>query len=135
MAMMTLGMFLFETDSAPYTGLTRATDWRHATAERFGVRPAAQFTGPGDDKITLSGTLYGGQIGKYTALDTLREMADAGEAYMLLDGAGRVMGHWFIRSLSNEDSLFFIDGAPRKKTFTLNLERAADDLVKAVTNG
>lgn len=127
MALATLGMFVFETDTAPFVSLDRQQDWRYAQADRFDARKASQYVGPGDDKITLSGVLYGGQIGDYASLTRLRNMADAGEAYPLLDGIGRVLGNWFIRSLKETQTLFFVDGIPRKADFTLELERADDD--------
>jgi len=127
MALMTLGLFVFETASLPFESFDRSTDWRYGQADRFDARKASQFTGPGDDKITLTGVLYGGQIGSYGALSTIRDMADAGEAYPLIDGSGNVMGNWFIKSLKETRTLFFVDGMPRKADFTLDLERAEDD--------
>lgn len=127
MALATLGMFVFETGTLPFVSLDRNSDWRYAQAERFDARKASQYVGPGDDKISLTGSLYGGQIGSYGALATIREMADAGEAYPLLDGLGNVLGNWFIRSLKETQTLFFIDGVPRKADFSMELERAEDD--------
>jgi len=131
MALMTLGMFVFETDTLPFVTMGRQQDWRFAQTDRFGARKATQFIGVGDDKITLSGALYGGQIGDYGSLTQIREMADTGDAYVLLDGLGNVMGNWFIRSLKDDSSLFYIDGVPRKKDFSLDLERAEDDAPQA----
>ncbi len=125
--MMALGPFLFEIGTAPYSELQRSTEWTYAQAERFGARKASQFTGPGDDKITLTGAIYPGQTpAKTSSLDTLRAMADAGEAYLLMDGQGNVMGHWLIRSLSDNRSVFFVDGVARKADFSLALERTDD---------
>lgn len=127
MALATLGMFVFEIDTLPFLSLDRQSDWRYGDAERFGARKASQFLGPGGDKITLTGALYGGQIGDYGSLDTIREMAEAGEAYPLLDGLGNVLGNWKIISLKATQSLFYIDGVPRKADFSLDLDRADDD--------
>ena len=127
MALATLGMFVFETGTLPFASLDRQTDWRYAQAERFDARAATQFIGQGEDKITLAGVLVGGQIGDYAALTRIRSMADAGESYPLVDGIGRVLGNWFIRSLKETQTLFFVDGVQRKSDFSLDLERASED--------
>jgi phage protein U len=126
MAMMTLGMFVFERATLPYQDHNRTTNWRFASTERFLVRKAAQFVGPGDDKISLAGALYGGVIGKYGALDTLRDMADTGEVYTLMAGPGEVIGQFVITSLGEKGSVFFVDGVAKKIDFTLELERVED---------
>jgi phage protein U len=126
MGMMTLGMFIFERATLPFQDQQRRTNWRHASVERFGARAATQFVGPGDDNITLSGALYGGVIGKYSSLDTLRDMADTGEAYTLLKGTGEVIGQFVIAGLDEKSQAFFVDGAPRRIDFTVELKRVED---------
>ncbi|MFT4091329.1 MAG: phage tail protein [Asticcacaulis sp.] len=121
--MMSLGEFIFEIDSLPYQELARRSEWRHATAERFGLRASAQYVGPGADKITLTGALFPGEIGSWGAIETLSSMAATGGAFGLVAGTGEILGDWFIRSLDQRHSLFFIDGVARKADFTLELER------------
>lgn len=123
--LMALDMFAFEIGTLPYQELQRSWEWRHAQSERFGARPASQFIGPGAETVELSGALHPGHgIGDYSSIDTIREMADTGDAYTLVSGVGDVLGDFFIRKLSLQQSLFFVDGAPRKSDFTLSLERA-----------
>jgi hypothetical protein len=124
--MMALDMFAFEIGTLPYQELQRKWAWRHAQSDRFGALPAAQFVGPGPESISLTGSLIPGEgIGSYTALKTLVEMADTGEAYSLVSGVGEVLGDYFIRSIDQTQSLFFVDGMARKSDFTVELERAA----------
>lgn len=125
--MMALDLFVFELASLPYQELARRLEWRHAQAERFGARPASQYVGPGASKITLSGALYPGEIGSWSALSTIEQMADTGDAFLLTSGSGFVLGEFFIRSLDVRESVFFVDGVARKADFTLELERAADE--------
>jgi len=123
--LMALDMFAFEIGTLPYQELQRSWEWRHAQSERFMARPASQFIGPGAETINLSGALYPGEgIGAYSSIDTIREMADKGEAYTLVSGVGEVLGDFFIRKLDLRQELFFVDGAARKSDFTLALERA-----------
>jgi phage protein U len=121
--MMSLDMFVFEIGTAPYQELQRREEWRFANSERLGARSKSQFVGPGNDTITLSGALYPGLIGSYSALDKLRAMAAKGEAYSLVSGRGEVMGQWCIKSLDTKHSIFLIDGVARKADFTLELGR------------
>lgn len=125
--MLALGTFLFSIETAAYQELQRQTDWNFAQVDRFGARKASQYTGPGDDKITLPGVIYPGQTpSKTAALDVLRAMADTGEAYQLMDGAGVILGWWFIRSIADSRSVFLIDGVARKADFSIALERTGD---------
>ncbi|WP_443749693.1 phage tail protein [Asticcacaulis solisilvae] len=124
--MMTLGLFGFEIGTLPYQELARQTEWRYGKGDRFRARPAVQYLGPGTDKITLTGALYPSLAGKFSSLDTIRSMADAGQSYLMLDGLGNVMGSWIINSLSDNRSIFFVDGVARKGEFTIELERVSD---------
>lgn len=123
--MMSLDLFLFEIGTLPYQQLAQEWNWRHSKSERFGARPAAQFVGVGDETVTLSGALYPGLIGDWSSFDTIRDMADAGEAYLLMGGDYTVHGSFFIRRVSRTADLFFVDGVARRADFTLELERAA----------
>jgi len=123
--MLCLDMFAFQIGTLPYQELRRRFEWRFAEGERFGVRPATQFLGPGAESVELAGALYPGEgIGAYSSIDTIREMADKGDGYTLTSGTGEVWGVFTIRSLDLSQSLFFVDGAARKSDFTLSLARA-----------
>lgn len=129
--MMTLGMFVFETKSLPYQQLQRATQWRHASQNRVGQRPGYQYLGPGEDSISLSGTLHPEITGGRVTLDDVRIMADEGKAWPLIEGSGRVYGFWAITGVSETSSVFFADGVPRKIEFTVDLVRVDEDNFQA----
>lgn len=124
--MMSLGQFVFSLPTLAYQKLQRATEWRHAKNPRVGARAASQFVGPGDDNITLDGVLMPEVAGKYSSLDTLRDMADQGAAWSMVDGNGVVYGAWVIVRLNETGTLFFKDGTPRRKEFTIELLRVDD---------
>ncbi|WP_313473937.1 phage tail protein [Stutzerimonas kunmingensis] len=130
--MMALGMFVFGLDTLAYQELQRQTDWRHPSTSRIGARPARQFIGPGEDAITLPGVLLAELAGDQASLDELREMADTGKAYALVEGTGKVYGQFVIESLSEGRTLFFRDGAARRIEFTLVLKRVDDDRVDPI---
>ncbi len=119
-----LGLFVFETDSVLFDKLQRERDWRHPRTERFGARPAAQFAGPGEDRITLSGMLVPEIMGDYYALETLAQMAAEGEAWPLVDGYGNVIGTFTIERLTEDRGNLLDAGEARRTNFTLELSRA-----------
>jgi len=127
MAMMSLGMFVFELKSAPYQSLQQDLGWRHPSNSRVGVRPARQYIGPDNEKVTLSGVLLPELTGGESRLNELRQMADEGKSWALIDGGGKVYGMFVIAGLATTRSVFFHDGTARRIEFTLNLERVDDD--------
>jgi phage protein U len=128
--MMTYGMFVFGLDTAAYQELQRQTAWRHAAQNRVGRRAARQFLGPGDDTITLTGVLLPQFTGGQQSLDELREMADEGAAWPLIEGNGTNYGLFVIESMSERKSHQTKDGAAQRIAFDLVLQRVEDDEVQ-----
>ncbi|WP_438767920.1 phage tail protein [Kushneria sp. TE3] len=125
--LMALGVFVFQTSTVPYQELQRRTEWRHASQSRVGDRPAYQFLGPGTDTITLSGTLLPEFTGGRPSLDEIRDMADRGQAWPLVEGTGRQYGLWVITGVDETSSTLYRDGAAAKIEFRLDLEHVDDD--------
>jgi phage protein U len=131
--LLSLDQFVFGMDTAAFHELQRRANWKHPSTARVGGRPARQYTGQGDDTVTLTGLLAPEQIGKLASLDKLRDMADAGDAYVLVDGAGRVYGAFVIEGMNEGQTLHMKDGTPRRIEFTLDLARVDDGLLKKRT--
>ena len=55
--MMIYGMLPFMRQTLPYNQLIHSSGWNWTSNSRVGRRAAAQFTGKGSDKISLSGEL------------------------------------------------------------------------------
>lgn len=127
--MMSYGMFVFGLDTAAYQELQRASTWRQEAQNRVGRRPARQFLGPGDDTITLSGTLLPQFTGGQQNLDELREMAQQGHAWPLIEGHGTYYGMFVVTTLNERKSRFMRDGAAQQIAFDLTLERVDEDNV------
>lgn len=121
--LMALGLFVFHLGTAPFETLRRSTQQRWESKPRVGQAPAWQWVGPGEDSLTIEGTLAPELTGGPDTLDTLREMADSGRAWILVAGTGEVMGKWFIASVDETRSHMRGDGSPRKIAFTLSLKR------------
>lgn len=134
MHLMALGMFLFETGSLAHSELQRKTDWQHATSPRVGARDATQYTGPGTETISLSGSVYAELANGRVSIDELRTMADAGDALPLVDGSGTVFGDFVITAIDERHAYLLDNGIPRRIDFAIDLLRvdgASDDPAQA----
>lgn len=130
--LMSLGLFTFALQTAPFETLKRSTGQRWTTNNRVGRGPAQQWVGPGADTITVDGLLMPELTGGAGNLDKLRSMADSGKAWILISGQGDHLGKWFIESVDETRSHHAGPGLPRRIEFTLKLVRywgdAADQL-------
>ncbi|MEK7890076.1 phage tail protein [Burkholderia contaminans] len=128
--MMSLDQFVFSLATTPYQELQRQRNWKHRTSSRIGVRDASQFTGAGDDTITLSGIVAPDNgIGEIASIEALARMGDAGDAYVLVDGNGNVYGAYVIDSLNETATYHTKEGIARKIAFTLTLKRVDDGVL------
>jgi phage protein U len=75
--------------------------------------------------VTITGTLVPELAGSASAIETLAEMANEGEAWPLMDGTGTILGTYTIDRLANEGALLIDNGLARKVDFTLELTRVA----------
>lgn len=130
--MMTWGTFVFSLSTAAYSELQRQMTWRHASSDRVGARAARQYVGPGDDTISLQGTIAGELATDLQVLDKLRELADQGKPQALVEGTGRVYGAYLLTSLSETRRELFSDGTPRLIDFQMQLERDDDGASEAI---
>lgn len=120
--MLMLGSFKFSLNNAVFQEMRRSTQYKWASQERFGQLAARQFVGLGDDTITLPGVIYPSYKGRTNAMQDLREMAEQGLPYTLLDGQGNIYGRWIITTVDETKSVFAMFAQPRKIEFTVTLE-------------
>lgn len=123
MQLLALGLFVFERETILPDELTSRANWEHAAAERIGARPAYQFTGPGPEDVSIPGRAVPELGGRVSALKTLREMADAGEDYTLVDGAGEVLGTYRITAIDTTRRHLMDNGQARMTDFAIQLVR------------
>ena len=136
--MMMLGPVFFSVDTAAYEQLQRSTQYQWASQSRlghpklkhFGIGgPAYQYIGPGDESISLNGSIYPQYKGGPQQISMMRLTAGLGIAMPLIDSNGFVLGRWLIESVQEDRSELFADGTPRKITFSLSLKRYNEDLM------
>ncbi|WP_174865266.1 phage tail protein [Pectobacterium polaris] len=126
--MLTLGLFVFQLQTLPYQNMQRNVDYRWPSNSRVGQRPALQFLGIEDEKITLSGELMPEITGGTLSLLMLETMADQGRAWPLIEGSGTIYGVFVVNSISQTKTDFFADGRARRIAFTINLTRVDSSL-------
>lgn len=124
--MMSYGTFVFSLTTLAYQELQRSQSWRFGATERVGARAALQYLGEGEDTIELSGLLTTELTGSRDSLDTLRDLAKAGQALPLVDGAGAVYGNYVITALKDTGTLHWPDGTPRRVDFGISFRRDDD---------
>lgn len=126
--MLTLGLFVFQRQTVPYQLLQQNLDYRWPSNRRVGLRPAYQFLGLGEEKITLSGVLLPEITGGVLSLLILKTMAAQGKAWPLLGGDGTIYGMYVVASLTQTHSVFFSDGRARRIEFSMTLHRVDESL-------
>ena len=130
----TLGLFVFALHSASYQQLQRSDSERWASHARVGSRASWQHLGPGEDTITLSGTLYPEITGGKVSLDILREMKASGKSWLFMLGTGATLGQYIINSIEETHQLLFKNGQSRKVDFSLKLTRIDNDNIYLLGN-
>ncbi len=123
--LMSFGLFVFGMETAPYDNYQRRRSWRHAASERFLARSAYQYLGPGDDDVTLYGSIIPEIAGSFGAIERLAEMAGTGDPQPLVDGAGRQWGEYLLMNIDETGTNLIEGGLPRRIDFVIDLKRAA----------
>jgi len=122
--MMALGEYRFSLPTAAYQDLERTNEWRWASVDRIGARPALQFVGEGTETINMRGVIYPHFVAQNAGLEQLSRMraeAAKGEALLMVDGAGRVWGEFVITTIREGQRHFWSDGRPRSIDFDISL--------------
>lgn len=126
--MMMLGLeYQFSVDAAAFQTLSRSAEYRWPAQDRIGRPPARQFTGPGAESITLSGTVYPHYKGGLGQMDRLRAVAGKGEPLRLVDGTGADRGLWCVEKVDETRTAFTRRGAARRIDFSLTLARYGEE--------
>ncbi|NIJ15639.1 phage tail protein [Sphingobium vermicomposti] len=80
----------------------------------------------GDERISLSGSVYAEITDGQVSIDDLRSMADQGEALPLVDGRGTVYGTFVVTAIDERRAFLMADGRPRRIDFGIDLLRVDD---------
>lgn len=126
--MMVLGLYVFMLRTVPYQELQYQRSWRHAANSRVNRRPSTQFLGPDNDSLTLSGVLLPEVTGGRLSMLALKQMAELGKAWPLIERQRDYLRHVCDREPESDQNEFFESGMPRRIEFTLTLKRVDESL-------
>lgn len=132
--MLALGFFVFERRTLPYQTFKHDASYSWNSNNRIGTRDAYQYLGQGQEKINLTGDLYPEITGGKVTLALLRQMAELGLSWPLLDGNGTIYGMFVISNVTETGSELLPDGSPRKISFTVELIRVDEQLAVTAKN-
>lgn len=119
-----LGPFVFIMDmAAQYNQLEHQYNSNlstHVIADKKGT-VAVQASGASKQFITLSGTVYPGQMGSALTTEVLVYMARQGVSYPLFIASGVALGFWFIDNCTFTHTHLSVHGLAQRIDFTLRL--------------
>lgn len=121
-----LGGFKFSLNTAAFTELQRSTSFRWPAQERVGQYDALQFTGPGDDRITLPGIVFPDWRGGFVQVENLRRLGTQGRPLQLILSTGQILGAWVIENVEEVQAFHNPDGTFRRQEFTVTIRKYSD---------
>jgi uncharacterized protein len=124
-------------DTPNFETIQRDVQFTWTSADRLSRDPAMQFTGPGEDNISIDGRMFPYHFGGLSTLDRMRKAGRAGKPmvmvrfYPLTDPNGygsEVIGNYVIKRVRTVESKIGAIGIAHKVDFTMELQRYGDDL-------
>jgi uncharacterized protein len=139
------GLILFyvpvqNTDTPNFETIQRDAQYTWTSADRLSRDPAMQFTGPGEDNISIQGRMFPYHFGGLSTIERMRAAGRAGKPMILVrfypltdpDGYGsEVIGNYVIKRVQTVESKIGVIGVAHKIDFTLEIQRYGDDLDNA----
>jgi phage protein U len=126
-----------DADTPGFESLTRDSQYNWVNSERLSRDPAFQFTGIGEENITVEGKMYPYHFGGLNTIKLLREAGARGKPlalvrfYPLTDPngyGGDTLGNYVIKRVRTIETKIGRDAIARKIDFTLELAKYGDDL-------
>lgn len=122
MILLSVGPHLFRVAARSYEEMERKAEASLAVLQRVGQHPSVQMMGPGEQTLTITGTLYAALGGSAEAEALLAEPA-LGRPLMLVTGTGRVLGRYVLRSVTQRDSEPTAAGVARRIAYDIAMVR------------
>ncbi|MBI0060312.1 hypothetical protein B6D17_04130 [Gilliamella apis] len=121
--MMCYGFFVFCLKTLPYKNMRINKSWNWASNNRVNKRSALQFTGPNNETISLSGSVYSEITHGRVSLEVLERMAYLSIPMPLIEGDGVPLGFFVLNSVEKTYTELNRHGSPLKIDFTINLTK------------
>ncbi|EHR7681839.1 phage tail protein [Vibrio cholerae] len=124
--MMALGDYRFSIDTAALQNIQEVHAWRWSDHNLAGRKPRSQFIGADLSTLRFKGTIYPHFRGGLGQTDKMKAEGDRGKPLRMIDGLGKDLGLWTIRSLEVDKSQLFTKGVARKIEFNIELKEYPD---------
>lgn len=121
-----LGAFRFALLRATYDQISHKLEERWEGPMRAGGGPALQWAGHGAEMLQLTGAIFPQHHGSMRFVQALRMEAERAEPILLIDGLGFYWGEWVILAVQESQRFHMRDGAPRRQTYSIDLQRYDD---------
>lgn len=116
-----LGPVEFSVPEGTFDELTRDTSYRVDVPEPLEGLGAPVGRGVESDIMTIRGVVFPGSTGNQSSVQRLRDLAETRKSALLVDGTGRLLGHWMISRVSERKSVFLDPGVARRIEYDLTL--------------
>lgn len=116
-----LGPVEFSVPEGSFDELARDTSYRVDVPEPLEGLGSPVGRGVESDLMTIRGVVFPGFTGSQSSVQRLRDLAETGKSALLVDGAGRLYGHWMISRVSERKTMFMDPGVPRRIEYDLTL--------------
>jgi len=127
MPLLALGPHTFEIAPLNFQKIERTTIAKWPAIARFGSAPGRQFTGYGEDAITISGLLYVGELGGRAEFEAVRATQQAAMPVTMMGWAAatgmaaNIFGRVVILSVRDSQTLFDSAGQGRKLAYDIDV--------------
>lgn len=122
-----LGTLIVDTMPFSINRMDRSSEASIATKAVMGGLQPKEFTGEGDEEITLSGEILPWKIGGMNELETLDEMRRTGTRFPLLRGDGWRPGWYVITRFSEGHTEIMRDGVGFVVEHRISMTKTAPD--------
>jgi uncharacterized protein len=125
--LLALGPHVFEIAPLNFQAINRLTEAKWPAVARFGNAPGRQFTGYGEDPITISGLLYPDELGGRAELEAVRITQRAAQPVIMmgwsaqLSTAALIYGRVVILTVDDTQTSINREGHGRKIEFSIEV--------------
>jgi uncharacterized protein len=128
MALLIWGDYAFEVGATSFEEMAHRFGGRWGKQPVFGRRPTGQYLGPGEEEITLRGTIYPVDMGlsTFSQIQAMQKDAGNGVVDMIFSGAGDAMGLFRLEEVTYTSTNQLSEGTPQKVTYTLRFTADED---------
>lgn len=126
MPLLSLGPHVFEIAPLNFQQIVRTTEAKWPAIARFGTYPARQFTGFGEDTITISGLLFPDEMGGRSEYEAIRLTQRAARPVPMMGWGGQGMsallfGLVVIVTVSDQQTSINRDGQGRRLAYDVDV--------------